>query len=93
MGFLGALCPSKAVSLCYFCSVLMSGSVYLGAYRPPFTSVHLEACVIVALLVWVTMSAPEPMGLCGSRVLPLLCVSHLRTCGLPVPLVVSDSFF
>lgn len=30
--------------------------------------------MIVALLVWVTMSAPEPMGLCGSRVLlPSVC--------------------
>lgn len=82
-----------AVSLCYFCSVLMSGSVYLGAYTSTLHACPSGGLVIVALLVWVTMSAPEPMGLCGSRVLlPSVCPTCTHVWP-PCPPVVSDSFF
>ena len=34
--------------------------------------------MIVALLLWGTISALEPTGLCGSRVLLTICVSPLH---------------
>ena len=40
--------------------------------------------MIIVLLVWVPMSAPASLGLCGSRVLFTICVS-------PHPLVASPS--
>lgn len=72
------MCLIGALSLCCFCLVLLSGSVHLGAYTSIPRVCPSGGLVIVALLVWVTMSAPEPTGLCGSRVLLTICVSPLH---------------
>ena len=89
-GFLGALSLTGAVSLLLLLSAhvwecvsggLRSHPSRLSIWRPR-NLLCLSGSPCLHLNPWVS----------GGRVLLTICVPLARTCGLPVPLVVSDSF-
>ena len=89
-GFLGALSLTGAVSLLLLLSAhvweCVSGGLRIHPSRlsiwRPRNLLCLSGSPCLHLNPWVS----------GGRVLLTICVPLARTCGLPVPLVVSDSF-